>query len=122
MANRLKPISHTARGVRAGRTSPSTPALMVLRAQVCGLRLKCRRSANTRRADRMAWEPFLRSPGKTPWQIGKPDAALMVDPLRSVMLSPAVIRQRMAAVMSFYTPVIQGLHRGLRWWLPTTGP
>ena len=122
MANRSKPISHTARGVRAGRTSPSTHALMVLRAQACGLRLKFRRSSNTRRADRMAWEPFLHYHSQPSWQTGKPAAALMVDPLRSVILSPAVIRQRMAAVMSFYTPVIQGLHRGLRWWLPTTGP
>jgi site-specific recombinase XerD len=76
---------------------------MVLWTQAYDLWLESRRSPNTRRAYRMAWESFLDSTSKLPWEIGKSDVARWVEGMRTSGLSAATIRQRMAAVSSFYS-------------------
>ena len=122
MLNTLKPSLQAGSDLQEPRPSSSTLDLRVVWTQAYELWLESRRSANTRRAYRMAWESFLDSTSKLPWGNGNSADTLRVDQQRSGRLSPAVIRQRMAAEMSFYPPVIQGLHRGRRWWLPTTHP
>ena len=118
----IKPSIQACPDLQEHRPSPSTLDLMVVWTQAYDLWLESRRSSNTRRAYRMAWESTLDSTSKLPWEISKSDVALWVNQLRADRLSPAIIHQRMAAVMSFYTPANQGLHRGRRWRLPITHP
>ena len=95
--------SHSGPDLQDALTSRSSLDLMVVWTQAYDLWLESQRSSNTRRAYRMAWESFLDSTSKLPWEIGKSDVAIWVDHLRADRLSPATIRQRMAAVSSFYS-------------------
>jgi hypothetical protein len=76
-------ISYTQTSQVLGTTprSPSTLDRMVLWTQAYDLWLDSRRSPNTRRAYRLAWESFLDSTSKLPWDVGKSDIALWVEQL-----------------------------------------
>lgn len=64
--------------------------------------LEGRRSANTRRAYRSAWEHFLAYTSKQPWEISRTDVARWVYELEQQRLSDCTIAQRVAAISSFY--------------------
>lgn len=65
--------------------------------------LASRPSENTRRAYLTSWRLFTDFTQKPPHRIGRADIASWIDHLRSTGASPTTIRQRLAAISSFYT-------------------
>ena len=65
--------------------------------------LSSRLSPNTRRAYQKAWDLFLAFANKPPSSIGRLDISAWIDSLRLQSLAPETIRQRLAALSSFYT-------------------
>lgn len=58
---------------------------------------------NTQRAYKVSWELLLAHSGKMPWDVMRSDVANWVEGLRTAGQSAATIRQRMAAIASFYS-------------------
>ena len=65
--------------------------------------LSSRRAPNTRRAYRSAWKHFLEFTSKQPWEVTSTDVAGWIESQHAEGLSAATIRQRLAAISSFYT-------------------
>lgn len=65
--------------------------------------IESRRSVNTQRSYRKAWNDFMAHCGKLPWVIGKADVARWVDSMKALKLSDCTIQQRLAAISSFYS-------------------
>lgn len=64
------------------------------------------RTANTRRAYRMAWNDLFAFTGKLPWAIRKTDVEKWVTDMRGRGLSDCTLQQRLAGISSFYIFVI----------------
>jgi site-specific recombinase XerD len=65
--------------------------------------LESRRTENTRRAYRAAWQDFTEfSMGKNPWMVGKKDIAEWTESLHKRKLADTTIGLRLAAISSFY--------------------
>lgn len=64
--------------------------------------LASRKSENTRRAYRKAWEILLAWTEKAPWEIDRTDLFAWVDMMHQVGLADATIQLRVAAISAFF--------------------
>lgn len=91
---------------RPGIPAPTEMDQMHLWADAFEMWMNSLRSDNTRRAYRKAWDLLLAFTGKNPWVISKVDVGRWVEGMRLQKLSECTVQQRLAAISSFYSFVM----------------